>query len=147
MKKKIFGVGLSKTGQTSLAEAMRLLGYSTIQYPYDLRAIRKRDCSLDITVSMRYKELDKKFPGSKFILTTRDFDSWIKSMRNHYRRFPASRRHKRTLVFRQRFWGTIHFNTYTMTRRYYEHQADVYHYFKDRKKDLLVITAVGYVIS
>lgn len=143
MKKKIFSIGLPKTGQVSLAYAMKALGYQVNFYPYNLRMIRKNDFVMDLPVLLRYKELDRKFPRSRFIMTIRDYDSWIKSFRNHYRRFPASRRHKALLKYRQRFWGTIRFDTYTMTRRYYEHQADVYNYFEDRRKDLLVFNIVG----
>lgn len=142
MKRKIFCIGLPKTGQVSLAYAMKTLGYQVNFYPYSLRVIRKKDFVMDLPVLLRYKELDKIFPGSKFIMTTRDYNSWINSFRNHYRRFPASRRHKALLKYRQRFWDTVHFDTYTMTRRYYEHQAYVYNYFKDRRKDLLVFNIV-----
>ena len=141
--KKIFGIGLPKTGQTSLAMAMWTLGYKTIQYPYNPSQIKNNDFALDLPVVINYKRLDKKYPGSKFILTIRDFDSWLKSMRNHYRRYPASKRYKQQLIFRLRFWGTTNFNKKLMTKKYYEHIEDVNKYFKGRKKDLLIINIVA----
>jgi hypothetical protein len=139
MKKKVFGIGLSKTGLTSLAEAMRHLGYKTIQYPYRPSQIKNNDCALDLTVTLNYKKLDKKYPKSKFILTVRDYDSWLKSMRNHYRRYPASKRYKEQLMYRLKFWDTVNFNRRLMTKKYYDHLDDVDKYFKGRKKDLLII--------
>jgi len=136
---KIFGIGLPKTGQTSLALAMQTLGYKTVQYPYKSSQIIKNDFAIDLPVTIKYKNLDKKYPNSKFILTTRDFDSWLESMRNHYRRSPASKRHKKQLMFRLEFWGTVNFNKKLMTKKYYEHIEDVNQYFRKKKKDLLVI--------
>lgn len=137
--KKIFGIGLPKTGQTSLAWAMQNLGYKTVQYPYRPSQIKNNDFAIDLPVTLKYKSLDKKYPHSKFILTTRDFDSWLTSMRNYYRRYPASKRHKKILMFRLKFWGTTSFNKRIMTKKYYEHLEDVNKYFKGREKDLLII--------
>ncbi len=141
--KKIFGIGLPKTGQTSLASAMISLGYKTVQYPYKSIQITKNDFALDLPVTINYKKLDKQYPGSKFIMTIRDHDSWLKSMRNHYRRYPASTRYQEQLDFRQKFWGTIYFSQKIMTKRYYEYHEDVAKYFSKRNKDLLIINIVG----
>lgn len=140
---KIFGIGLPKTGQTSLAMAMRILGYKVFQYPYRLSQIRKNDFSLDLPVTIRFKELDRKFPNSKFIMTVRDYNSWIASMRNHYRRYPASKRYKAQLKFRMRFWGTTRFNERVMQKKYHKHYQNVLKYFKGREEDLLIINIVG----
>src|SRR3990172_8161285 len=140
--KKIFGIGLPKTGQSSLAMAMWILGHKTVQYPYNASQIQNNDFSLDLPVVIQYKKLDKKYPNSKFILTTRDLDSWLKSMRNHYRRYPASKRYKQQLMFRLKFWGTVNFNKKLMTKKYYEHIEDVNKYFKGREKDLLIINII-----
>jgi hypothetical protein len=141
--KKIFGIGLPKTGQTSLATAMGTLGYKTIQYPYNSSQIKNNDFALDLPIVINYKKLDKKYQNSKFILTTRNLDSWIRSMRNHYRRYPASNRYKEQLAFRLKFWGTTRFSEKLMTQKYYEHIEDVNKYFKGRKKDLLIINIVA----
>ena len=140
--KKIFGIGLPKTAQSSLAIAMYDIGYKTVQYPYNSTQIKNNDFALDLPVTLNYKKLDKRYPHSKFILTVRDYDSWLESMRNHYRRYPASKRYKQQLDFRQKFWGTTRFNKNIMTRRYYEHNKDVEKYFSKRKKDLLIINII-----
>jgi len=139
---KIFGIGLPKTGQTSLATAMWLLGYKTKQYPWTDEQIKNNDFVLDIPVALNFKKLDKKYPNSKFIMTTRDYASWIASLRNHYRRFPASKRNKVTLGYRLKFWGIIHFNKRKMTQKYYKHIDVVNKYFKKRERDLLIINII-----
>ena len=140
--KKIFGIGLPKTGQTSLAWAMRTLGYKVNQYPYYPSQIKNNDFVMDTPVALRYKYLDKIYPHSKFILTTRDYNSWIKSIRNHYRQNPAYKRHPKLLMYRLKFWSTTSFNKRLMTKKYYEHLEDVQKYFKGREKDLLVMNII-----
>jgi len=81
---KVFGVGLSRTGTLSLATGLRLLGYSTIHYPFTLAEIKNHDASVDISVSARFQFLSKLYPGSKFILTTRDEEPWLASCEKHY---------------------------------------------------------------
>lgn len=87
---KVFGVGLSKTATTSLTFALEILGFCTKHYPslryypHWLRGIKKHvleedQAFSDITIIPFYKELDRKYPGSKFILTARDLDDWLES--------------------------------------------------------------------
>jgi hypothetical protein len=95
---KIFNIGLNRAGTTSLAEALRLLGFSTAHYRhrgvrlYDLiihNARRGRrlfdgleeqcDAFSDFAGRHFYAELDRQYPGSKFILTTRELDGWLDS--------------------------------------------------------------------
>jgi hypothetical protein len=140
---KVFGIGLPKTGQTSLVAAMRILNYKTCSYPYDKSQIKESDFSLDLPVLVNYKKLDKKYPNSKFILTVRDYDSWLMSIRNHYRRYPASKRYLAQLYFRLKFWGTENFNERLMTEKYHKHSKDVLKYFADKKDQLLVINICG----
>ena len=94
---KIFGLGLSRTGTSSLGQAIDLLGFPTIHYPYDsdtyqeltcgnykLSVLKKYDAVVDISVAPFYAQLDIAFPGSKFILTVRDEAAWLASMKSHF---------------------------------------------------------------
>ena len=56
---KIFGVGLPKTGTTSLSEALRILGYTSIHYPTSFDQIKEFDSATDSFVAINYKKLDK----------------------------------------------------------------------------------------
>lgn len=138
-KRKVFCVGLNRTGSTSLGYAMQMLGYSVVFFPYRWSQIKKRDYAGDHFVNINYKKLDKKYPHSKFILTVRDYQSWIKSVKNHFRRFPASKRHVKIQMLRLRSWGTVNFNKRLMTKKYYEYNEEVLDYFKGREKDLLIM--------
>lgn len=97
-KPKIFGIGLNKTGTTSLKTAMEELGFSTgyqpkaeklildwknrnfknlISYCYTAQFFQDVPFSLPFT----YVALDNAFPGSKFILTIRNDDhQWYNSI-------------------------------------------------------------------
>ena len=97
---KILGVGLSRTGTRSLAEALRILGYNTLHWaPERLRdtvdgntakpEVRKYDdvdAVVDIPAAYFWRELDREYPGLKFILTVRERDSWLESVAKHYAR-------------------------------------------------------------
>ncbi|TQD33807.1 sulfotransferase [Haloflavibacter putidus] len=95
---KVFGIGLNKTGTTSLTKAMSGLGYRVgDQYNAlkDFESYQKRDfkpiikyCKTaqffqDIPFSLpfTYVILDHYFPNSKFILTIRDNpEQWYESL-------------------------------------------------------------------
>ena len=51
---KIFGIGLSKTGTSSLSEALEILGYSTVHFPSTLSEIAYYDAATDSTVARRF---------------------------------------------------------------------------------------------
>jgi hypothetical protein len=92
---KIFCIGLPKTGTTSLHHALEILGYRSIHRPkdrltaqqlrngdYRLKVLETADAMSDVPVPAVFPQLDRAFPGSKFILTRRDLESWITSCRN-----------------------------------------------------------------
>ena len=95
---RILGVGLSKTGTTSLADAVRLLGFTCINYDQerltplllgrvrapDFRVYDDVDAVFDIPSAYFYRELLAAYPHAKAILTVRDLDSWWKSIRAHF---------------------------------------------------------------
>lgn len=101
---RIFGIGLNKTGTTSLDSALAVLGFQSLhfggQHAHDAvqRAIDdevplltyldpKYDSFSDIgLLSRRFRMLDQQYPGSRFILTTRPREDWIASRRGHVER-------------------------------------------------------------
>ena len=95
---KIFGIGLNKTGTTTLSQCGRILGYRCTSCSRslledwvlrnDLSRIRavvnQFDLFEDWPWPLIYQELDLMFPGSKFILTTRRNESlWLASLKKH----------------------------------------------------------------
>ena len=84
---KIFGIGIHRTGTSSLNQALQMLGYKSVHtlldiYPtIDTKLIEKYDSLTDFPIPLLYKQLDILYPNAKFILTTRDINSWLKSVR------------------------------------------------------------------
>lgn len=91
MKTKIFGIGYSRTGTTSLSTALNILGYNVTHHcsiqdgNYIWKDICKNiktyDGIVSSALSFFYKRLDYNYPNSKFILTTRNFPDWKKSLK------------------------------------------------------------------
>jgi len=80
-----------------------------------------------------FRQLDERFPGSKFILTVRHPDAWIKSIVEHFG--------CKDTPMRQWIYGVGHpqGNEVIYLRRYEEHNRDVLAHFRDRPDDLLVM--------
>jgi Sulfotransferase domain len=102
---KIFGIGLSRTGTLTLAKALTILGLDAQHFPddpgtqeelkagrYDLSILREKQALTDIPVAPFYAQFDALFPDSKFILTTRPTDSWLRSVENHFEMWVNQRR-------------------------------------------------------
>lgn len=148
---KVFGIGLSRTGTTSLCRAMEILGYRTIHCPRDIVEIAGWcDACADITVSMRYKHLDKVFPESRFIYTTRERESWLNSCESHFNgesrlSRPGSPYIDSTAIYAAyaeaeiAMYGQLEFDRQVWSEAYERHNEDVMSYFKDKKERLLVI--------
>lgn len=78
---KIFGIGLPRTGTTSVAVTMMDLGYRTAHVCHNPEIYEHGDCFIDSPVYIEYPELDKRYPSSKFIYTYRDAQAWERSFR------------------------------------------------------------------
>lgn len=87
---KIFGIGLHRTGTSSLGLALQQLGYRT-HANADARSreeakqmarevCREYDALQDVPWPVLYRWLDEEYPNSKFILTVRPEEAWIDSV-------------------------------------------------------------------
>lgn len=113
---KIFCIGLNKTGTSSLHRAFLQLGLSSLHYGPDdyetlaehisgarciieriktniedetepLQHVDDYDAYSDLgPIVHRFEIFDKCYPGSKFIYTDRDTESWITSRKHHIER-------------------------------------------------------------
>jgi hypothetical protein len=146
MKQKVFGLGFHKTGTSSLASALHVLGYNVCGQqnilssdlisgniePF-IKLAKQYDGFEDDPWHLLYKEMDIAFPGSKFILTDRDVDSWYKSCLNHF--------FEDTTPIRDFIYGNGRpkDNEENFKKVYLKHQADVIEYFKDRPDNFIII--------
>ncbi len=156
---KVFGIGLSRTGTKSLTLALNILGISVIHYPnnaatyhdlitgnYKFSVLEDFHGITDITVVPYYAQLDKLFPGSKFILTTRDRTDWLNSMETHWKNKPIVEdeggditKIKLRQFLRAAVYGIHTFDRERLGYIYDLHHKNVLAYFSDRPEDLLII--------
>lgn len=98
-----FGIGLPKTGTTSLGDAARILGLSRLGWHGDrlMRCWRDGDLATlraaaesyeileDLPWPLMYRELAELFPSARFILTRRSStERWLHSQIHHTGQFP-----------------------------------------------------------
>jgi len=135
---KYFGIGISRTGTSSLAEAFDLLGYKQRHYMPGNKRIEQYDFVNDMPIYWTYKELDEMYPNSKFIYTDRNVGDWKQSCINYF----GGGRGMGNTTFEQ-YWKLFFKNPNRLDveyeRIYQEHQEEVFEYFKDRPEDLLLI--------
>jgi len=154
VSQKIFGIGFHKTGTSSLAQALRLLGCRVVHgivingpkgvtieppvtmekvLPLALAYVREVDAVCDNPFPLLYRELDAEFPHSKFILTTREPREWLESIQRHFG--------KRDSDALQWIYGVSHVsgNEARCLQIYSAHNAAVRAYFAKRPNDLLEI--------
>ncbi len=142
----VFGIGLGKTGSTSLATALPMLGYDTLEKVDAVSEISDKESRSQpqgkryykITpIARRFKEVDQLFPGAKYILTVRDVDTWLKSCSHHYRVAPEPGTPGEQRVID--LFGVSAYDDASFRRAYDEHLTDVKEHFKNRPQDLLVL--------
>jgi hypothetical protein len=153
---KVFGIGFHKTGTSSLGRALRTLGYRVqkgftfnrpgkrVVIPQPVTLDKVRDVALPLVSRysafednpwpLLFRELDAAFPGSKFILTVRDPDRWVRSMANY---FGTKSNATLDLIYGRR--GVRVAGSEDLVRaRFERHNADVAEHFSSRPADLLV---------
>lgn len=146
---RIFGIGLNKTGTISLHEALETLGFRSLHWGGPevrvqveaaleagqplVRDFPDHDAFSDIwALSQNFALLDRQYPGSRFVLTTRSLDSWLDSRRKHVERNVA-RRQAGT------YTGTfLTVDVDAWTAEFLHHHAAVVDHF-DGRDDLLVM--------
>jgi Sulfotransferase domain len=90
-EQKIFGIGLSKTGTTTLSSALTMLGIDNGHYTNPLTRQLLSDIDFfmlggatDTPVAVGFEKLYYLYPNAKFILTTRPIGDWARSMKANY---------------------------------------------------------------
>jgi hypothetical protein len=153
-KPKIFGIGLSKTGTTTLAAALTALGFHTLDWanPLTRELMSESDLHLfdaftDTPVCRMFEDMFYLFPNSKFLYTTRPIEDWLRSMDHHWRRnhglagFHAvqaamgqSATFHHDTEFRNLHWS-LYFNHGGYDEAYRSHDRRVRRFFRDKPSD------------
>lgn len=145
-RSKIFCVGFHRTGTSSLRGALERLGYrvcgSVATEDPDI-SVRVREIAFDLLDRydafednpwpILYRELDARCPGSRFILTIRPADAWVRSVS---RFFGTKSTPMREWIYGA---GSPIGNEARYRERFERHNAEVLHYFRDRPDDLLIL--------
>ncbi len=157
---KVFGIGLSRTGTTSLTEALNQLGIPTQHYVHNTTTGQELLSGSPLTVLEQYRglvdgiapfyrQLDRTYPCSQFILTVRDKQSWLQSMKRLMSAVVDnwSWLDREAVQFSQTLYqlnyGSLQFDAQRYWQGYQQHQQAVQNYFRDRPSDLLMIDICG----
>jgi hypothetical protein len=144
LKPKIFVLGLSKTGTTSIGDALALLGYKRLGWK-DIRSrhlvgtfihgdldaaleqTKHFDAFEDLPWPYLYREAAQMYPDAKFVLSLRSTEQkWLKSLRLH-----MSRGNWEPATF---FYGadTVEGNEEVVLQAYRNHTDSVRQFFQDQ---------------
>lgn len=155
---RIFGIGLHKTATSSLHVALQILGLDAAHWitPRWARSIweemraagrsptlERHYALTDLPLPLLYRELDRAYPGSRFILTMRNEADWLRSVEQHWSPANPWRASWDEDCFTHRchteLYGRKSFDAQTFRARYWRHNYEVLAYFKNRPNDLLVL--------
>ena len=129
-----------------MAAALLELGYRTCHCCFDDSQFQVADAFFDTPVYADYAKLDREYPGSKFIHTERDPESWFRSVETALPTYLENLSRGRLTPKRQinrRCWGAV-FGTFILERTSYiecyeRHGRLVREYFAGRRNQLLVM--------
>lgn len=144
---RVFGIGMHKTGTSTLGLALHELGFKVLgartdlakyllngNTNYVLEVASGFDALQDVPWANLFKQLDIKFPNSKFILTERSEDKWLKSVLNHFG--------DRNTDMRNWIYGAASpiGNEEVYLNKFKSHNEEVKSYFRHRPDDLLIVS-------
>lgn len=148
MKRKVFGLGLGKTGTTTLGNCLETLGYKVTGCNESLtRSMRQgnwqplfREADRhsgfeDFPWSLTYKKMDERYENSKFILMVRkDSETWFQSLVKHAHKTGITELKKLTYGY------DLPYGLKDEHIAYYEnHNRSVREYFSARPNDFLEV--------
>jgi|SRR5215831_2564175 len=156
---RIFGIGMHKTSTTSLHAALEILGYESAHWKsahwakaiwremneeHKSLTLEKYYALTDLPLTILYKELDQAYPGSKFVLTIRDEQKWLRSVERHWN--PAFNEFRKawkrdafSQIVHRELYGQCGFDRDIFLARYRRHTEEVLAHFYNRPDDLLVM--------
>lgn len=154
--RKVFGIGMPKTGTKTLGDCFQELGFKHRSFDMRLAAEAKRGELQNVLAEAEkyetfedwpwfflYRELDRRFPNSLFVLTLRkDVDAYLTSLKKHHERQGIRRKD----FVQPPWWDDVfgfppdQWDYAKSALRYERHNQAVLEYFKDRPQDLLVVS-------
>jgi len=128
MHLKVLGLGLSKTGTTSLSLALECLGYRNHDCPGAISRLVGFDSATDSTPALWWRQ--GKITADKYIITLRGLDDWLRSVKSHWARnrhwYDAQRQKAPALwQMRQYFYGGNDYDEDIFRKAYLLHKKEV----------------------
>ncbi len=152
-KQKILYLGYPKTGTSTFGTMCEVLGYKLYENDLELQkawnkgeydklweVVDKYDVFEDTPWPFTYKEFDKKYPETKFVLGIRPEDGWIKSL--FYQSLRGNTEHRKKIAegYKHEFgFKYLVLHEKELIDMYRKHILDVREYFKDRPEDYMEI--------
>ncbi len=148
---KIFVIGSQFTGTKNVGQALRVLGLNLANFPEEreffenavlrekeiIRLLMDQDGLSGAGALLFFRELDRSYPGSKFILTSRDPRGWLADWDDRDETgVPPARREIRRYLWRV-LYGAPEFDQEKFLAEYERGLAMVRSHFRDRPGDLL----------
>lgn len=153
---EIFGIGLSKTGTTSLYAALGILGFRSGTYrhmkalgledwfkgDFSTDYLGDYDAVTDLPIGSFYPQLFHRYPGSKFVLTVREKNAWMKSCQPWHGQLPdADDEFARST--RLATYGSEAYNAVRFEFVYQAHMTNVKWFFRKNLNSILVLDVIG----
>jgi hypothetical protein len=145
----VFNIGLNRAGTTSLAEALEILGIKTLHHKHqgnrlfdlmqqNMRSGQRLFYGLDplyrgfsdFAGQYFFQVIDRQYPGSKFILTTRNLEDWLASRERKVRKNLADPNYR---------YYFVNVDREGWAREYREFHLAAKNHFAGREKDFLII--------
>ena len=156
----VFGIGLSKTGTTSLSDALGILGFRSFHLPPIATAdatghivmdwpwwVYRYDALTDLTVAVIYRELADVFPNARFVYTQRAMEPWLDSCRRHFTTSLSQLRVTQRQTYLNdlcdAFYGSHVFDAPRYRATYEAHEAGVHEFFASGRPLLKVDLTAG----
>lgn len=143
---KVFGIGLSRTGTTTLHFLLEQLGFKSLHFVDDLldvpdwNVLDDYDAFSDSPIPLYYRQCDLLYPKSKFILTTRNKKSWLSSMKWLFTDGKILWNwDKATDRYHQKFYGSQRYDKRSLEVLWDNHHREIETYFSEKPDQLLII--------
>lgn len=156
LEPKVFGIGLTKTGTTSIHEALMRLGIDSAHWTNPLTHELLSDADIymfgaasDICISQEFEKLYYLYPNARFIWTRRPFETWQASFQRHHARFNWARTFDEVRAYYERpgsHFGfssaAAHFQLYlnadNLAEAYQAYEKRVRSFFADKRASCLL---------
>jgi Sulfotransferase domain len=160
--RKVFGIGLSRTGTQSLTIALRRLGFlsSHFENEFSMQLLDADDAIIfdamtDAPVCTQFELLYDRFENAKFIWTKLRHDRWLDAFKRHclrtfgttnfsvIREIPRRFQHRPDMLDLEKIDCTLYFRHDNAEQAYEAYRNRVEGFFTNKPKDKLLILEAG----